>query len=134
MPSNRKRKVWGMQWVCWDSLVISPCVITVMASPAVGSGSKKPSHTLVTFGAGVAIGIVLSWWWNRASVVLATALDARLAAVQRWWPFRRHVRGKEPFKMEDHLSLVARAKRPAPLRGLIPLSHIEGMAVKSYTL
>ena len=94
-------------------------------------GSKKPSHTLVTFGAGVAIGIVLSWWWNRASVELATALDARLAAVQRWWPFRRHVRGKEPFKMEDHLSLVARAKRPAPLRGLIPLSHIEGMAVMS---
>ena len=33
--------------------------------------------------------------------------------------------------MEEHLSLVAKAKRPAMLRGLIPLSKIEGMAVMS---
>ena len=77
----------------------------VMLAPGL---SKKPSHTLVTFGAGVAIGVVLSWWCRRARFELATALVARLAVVQRWWPFRRHVRGKEPFKMEDHLSLVAR--------------------------
>ena len=48
----------------------------VMLAPGL---SKKPSHTLVTFGAGVAIGVVLSWWCRRARFELATALVARLA-------------------------------------------------------
>ena len=67
-----------------------------------------------SFAAGVVAGLALSW--------LRRALDWRqlLAGLLR----PRLTAGS--FKMVEKLSRVARAKRPAPLRSLIPLAKVEG--------
>jgi hypothetical protein len=66
--------------------------------------------------AGVLAGVGLSWLWRR----LARRRQLIAAATATKTP--------GPFDMASKLSLVARAKRAAPLRELIPLGKIEGMA------
>ena len=73
------------------------------------------THTLVL---GVCLGTFASWAWRRLRSTMLTALTARPPPA-------------EPFAMEKRLSLVGRARRSAPLRGLIPLLKLEGMVPMS---
>ena len=112
-----------------------PALLPAAEAMAFGSQSStngSPHSTLATLTVGVVAGVALSWCWHRVSEQVAAALNAPLAVLRRWrQPWRKRSTASHPFAMEEHLSLVAKAKRPAMLRGLIPLSKIEGMAVMS---
>jgi DNA-binding transcriptional MocR family regulator len=98
-------------------------------------------RTSVALGLGVAGGLAISWLWQRLRSHPSWRKAICGSAAQTQTPPR------SAFKMEDRLSLVARAKRPAPLRGLLPISKTPGVVnmaggtphpslfpVKSYTL
>ena len=72
---------------------------------------------LRTFCAGVVAGVSLSWLYPR--------LLRQLSFVTRL--VRVRVNGSSFFSIEQCLSRVARAKRPALLRELLPLLKLDGM-------
>lgn len=72
-----------------------------------------------TFCAGVVAGVSLSWLYPR--------LLRQLSFVTRLVRVRVSSRAAPSFSIERCLSRVARAKRPALLRELLPLLKLDGM-------
>ena len=77
------------------------------------------SQMLRTFCAGVVAGVSLSWLYPR--------LLRQLSFVTRLVRVRVSSRAALSFSIERCLSRVARAKRPALLRELLPLLKLDGM-------
>ena len=72
------------------------------------------SHARSTFACGVVAGLTIGWLWREMRQRLAGLLEPILS--------------RQPFKLADRLSKVAKAKKSAPLRDLIPLGKVPGVA------